>query len=63
MGEGNIQSYKHINYRHCGGGQVVSVFVFYSNNLSSNPVEAYSFSVRDVFEKNENKQKRPGGHI
>ena len=34
-----------------GGGQVVSVFAFYSYNLSSNP------AVNFVFEKNENKQK------
>ena len=38
-----------------GGGQVVSVLVF--NNPSSNPAEAYIFSVKFVFEKNENKQK------
>ena len=40
-----------------GGGQVVSKLAFYSNNLSSNPTDAYSFSVKFVFEKNENKQK------
>ena len=41
----------------CGGGQVVSVFAFYSNDPSSNPAEAYSFSVKFSFEKNKNKQK------
>ena len=37
-----------------GGGQVVSVLAFYTNNTSSNPAETYSFSVKFVFEKNEN---------
>ena len=44
-----------------GGGQVVSVLAFYSDNPSSNPADAYSFSVQIVFEKNENKQKRGRG--
>ena len=45
----------------CGGGQAVSVLAFYSIDLSSNPTEAYSFfSIKFVFENNENKQKRPG---
>ena len=43
-----------------GGGQVVSVLAFYSDNPSSNPVEAYSFSVNFVVEKNENKPKETG---
>ena len=45
-----------------GCGQVVSVFAFYSDDPSSNPTDAYSFfSVKFVFEKNENKpEKRPG---
>ena len=43
-------------------GQVVSVLAFYSDDLSSNPTEAYSFiSVKFVFEKNEHKQKRVRG--
>ena len=47
-----------------GGGQVVSVPTLFSNDLSSNPDEANSCSVKFVFEKNENKQKRPGlAHI
>ena len=41
-----------------GGGQVVSVLAFNSNDPSSNPAEAYSFFCNIVFEKNENKQKR-----
>ena len=44
-----------------GGGQVVSVFAFYSDDPSSNPADVYSFSVKFVFEKNENKQKRGQG--
>ena len=39
---------------------MVSVLAFYSNDPSSNPAEAYSFSVTFVFEKNENKQKEVG---
>ena len=47
-----------------GGGQVVSVLAFYSDDPSSNPAEAYSFSVNFVFEKNQNKQKEGGvGHF
>ena len=33
----------------------------YSDPLSLNPAEIYSFSVKIVFEKNENKQKRGRG--
>jgi len=29
-----------------GGGQVVSVLAFYSEDPSSNPIEAYSFCVK-----------------
>ena len=36
-----------------GGGQVVSELAFYSDDPSSNPAEAYSFSVKFVLEKNE----------
>ena len=39
---------------------MVSVLAFYSDNPSSNPADAYSFSVQIVFEKNENKQKEAG---
>ena len=45
------------------GGQVVGVLAFNSNNSSSNPAEAYSFSVKFMFEKNQNKQKGPGWPI
>ena len=43
------------------GGQVFRVLAFYSDDPSSNPADAYSFSVQIVFEKNENKQKRGRG--
>ena len=36
---------------------MVSVLAFYSDDPSSNSAEVYSFSVKFVFEKNENKQK------
>ena len=39
------------------GGQVVSVLAFYTNDPSSNPSEAHSFSVKFMFEKNDNNQK------
>ena len=42
------------------GVQAVSVLAFYSDNPSSNLDVAYIFSVTFVFEKNENKQKKPG---
>ena len=37
-----------------GGGQVVSVLALYSNDLSSNPDEVYSFYSEKLFEMNEN---------
>ena len=40
-----------------GGGQVVSVPTFYSDDPSLNPAEVYSFFCKSVFEKNKNKQK------
>ena len=43
-----------------GCGQVVSVLAFYSNNPSLNLTDAYIFSVKFVFKKNENKQKEAG---
>ena len=43
-----------------GGGQVVNVLAFYSNNPSLNLTDAYIFSVKFVFKKNENKQKEAG---
>ena len=43
-----------------GGGQVVRMPAFYSDDLSSNPADTYSFSVKFMLEKNENKQKEAG---
>ena len=40
-----------------GGGQVVSVLAFYSDHPSSNPTEAYNFSVKLCLKNNKNKQK------
>ena len=40
-----------------GGGQVVIVLAFYSNNPSSNPPEVYNFRCIIVFEKDENKKE------
>ena len=40
------------------GGQVVSVLAFYSDDLSSNPAEAYNFSVKLLsWKEHKNKQK------
>ena len=35
----------------CGGGQLVSVLAFYSDNPSSNPANAYSFFCKICFWK------------
>ena len=43
-----------------GGGQVVSVLVFYSDNLSSNPAEVYNFSVKLLLKRTKINKKRPG---
>ena len=44
-----------------GGGQVVSVLAFYSDNPSLNPARVYNFSVKVVVvEMNGNKQKEAG---
>ena len=43
-----------------GGGQVVSMLTFNSDNMCSNPTDVYSFSAEFVLEKNENKQKEAG---
>ena len=42
------------------GGQVVNKLALKSDDPSSNPADAYSFSVKILFEKNENKQKEAG---
>ena len=41
----------------CGGGLVVSVLAFDSDDPSSIPAEVYNFFCKIVVEKNENKQK------
>ena len=47
-----------------GGGQVVSVLAFYSDDPSSNPAEVNIYSVQFVFEMNENNyNKGRGWHI
>ena len=43
-----------------GVGQVVIVLAIYSDNQSSNPGEAYNFSVHFVPENNENTEKEAG---
>ena len=43
-----------------GGGLVVSVLAFYSDDPSSIPAEVYNFFCKIVVEKNENKQKEAG---
>ena len=51
-------SINYCQYLSHGGGQMVSVVAFYSNDPNPNPAEAISFSVNFVFDNNENKQKR-----
>ena len=41
-----------------GGGQVVNVLAFYSDNVNSNPNEVYCFLFCKWLEKNENRCKR-----
>ena len=43
-----------------GGGLVVSVLAFFSDNQSSIPAEVYKFFCKIVVEKTENKQKEAG---
>ena len=39
---------------------MVSVLALYSDDPSSNPAKTYAFSLKFVFEKNENKKKEAG---
>ena len=39
---------------------MVSMLTFYSDETSSNPAEAFSFSVKIVFEKHEKTKNVPG---
>ena len=43
-----------------GGGQVVSVFAYYSKNLVRIPLTSTVYSAKFVFEKNKNEQKEAG---
>ena len=47
----------HLRWGRGGGGEVVSVLAFYSNNPSSNPAEAYSFFCKIFVWKDKNIQK------
>ena len=44
-----------------GGGQVVSVLAFYSDNPSSNPAEVYNFSIKLLLERTKINKKRGRG--
>ena len=44
----------------CGGGQVVSVLAFYSDDPSSNPAEVFNFSVKLLLKRTKINKKRPG---
>ena len=41
-----------------GGGQVVSLFAFYYNDPSSNPVEVFSFNLQIVWKERKMKNKK-----
>ena len=43
-----------------GGGLVVSVLAFYSDDPSSIPAEVYNFFCKNIVEKNETKQQEAG---
>ena len=43
-----------------GGGQVVSVLAFYSDDTSSNPAEVYSFSVILCLKRTKKNKKEAG---
>ena len=43
-----------------GDGQVASVLALWSDDPSSNPTDTYSFSIKILFEKNEEKQIEAG---
>ena len=43
-----------------GGGQVVSMLAFYSDDPSSNPAEVYNFSVKLLLKRTKINKKRPG---
>ena len=43
-----------------GGGRVVSVLAFYSDDTSSNPAEVYSFYSVNCLKRTKINKKRPG---
>ena len=43
-----------------GGGQVVSMLAFYSDNPSSNPAEVYNFSVKLLLKRTKINKKEAG---
>ena len=43
-----------------GGGQVVSVLAFYSDDPSSNPAEVYNFSIKLLLKRTKINQKEAG---
>ena len=43
-----------------GGGRVISVLPFYSEDLSSSPTVVKNLAVKLLFEKNDNQQKEAG---
>ena len=47
-------------FQGCGGGQVVSVLAFYSDNPSSNPAEVYNFSVKLLLKRTKINKKEAG---
>ena len=49
-----------INLLGCGGGLVVSVLAFYSDDPSSIPAEVYNFSVKLLLKITKINKKRPG---
>ena len=55
----NFQTNK-IIFKGRGGGLVVSVLAFYSDDPSSIPAEVYNFFSKNIVEKNKNKQKEAG---
>ena len=44
----------------CGGGQVVNMLTFYSDNPSSNPAEVYNFSVKLLLKRTKINKKEAG---
>ena len=56
----SIQKTKIMKTEGCGGGLVVSVLAFYSDDPSSIPAEVYNFSVKLLLKRTKINKKRPG---